>query len=245
MFKRNSFQIVLILFLFISAISCTKEEGKGGVASITGVVKIQNIDYFLKNVGSAAIAKDFDVYIKYGDSENVSDKIETSDEGVFTFNYLTPGDYTVYVFSDDTTVYKAQYEITINKMLTISDKKETIDLGEIMVYKQLEVNDGVAQVCGNVREINYINGTKFPLDTIAAQDKDLYLMYGDTTFFELKTATHYDGSFCFTNLIPGKYKVYTLSEQLLSTEDIPVFMTFEITDSTKSIQLAPVYISNY
>lgn len=226
-------------------ISCEKEEGVGGTASIKGKVVEQNLNCYLEKVGSSKLVLDKDVFIMYGDNTVVDDKIETSPSGEFSFDYLMPGKYTIYTYSDDTSNFNNSEKIVISKIITIGDKDEVINIDSINTYKHVEVNDGSAQACGFVGQVEYLNGTTIAVDTISAQDVDVYLMYGDTTFYDMKTKTYFDGSFCFNNLIPGKYKLYVLSEKAFSKEDIPKFQEFEILESTSTLQINPVYIDNF
>ena len=63
----------------MSLYSCTKEEGEGGRSSITGTVHITDITG--GNQGEYD-APDYDVYIIYGDGNNIyDDKMKTNYEG--------------------------------------------------------------------------------------------------------------------------------------------------------------------
>ena len=88
--------------------SCNKTEGEGGEGSIHGIVyKIIDEGEIAKQgdqyvfVKDTIIAKDEDVFIKYGNTEfGYDDKTSTADNGTFLFKYLNDGNYTIYTLSD-------------------------------------------------------------------------------------------------------------------------------------------------
>ena len=97
----NTTSTVLLLaigVLFVS--SCTKPEGEGGTSTIQG--KVYAFDYNGSGVlQDEFYAPDEDVYIIYGTEDNYhDDSYETSFDGSFRFQYLRPGTYTVFVYSD-------------------------------------------------------------------------------------------------------------------------------------------------
>jgi hypothetical protein len=86
--------------IFILLAGCTKPEGEGGASVIYGKV-------YAFNYNSSGVLKeeyylaDEDVFIIYGDGDNYyDDSYETSFDGSFRFQYLRPGTYTVFVYSD-------------------------------------------------------------------------------------------------------------------------------------------------
>jgi hypothetical protein len=114
--------------------SCAKSEGVGGSSSIIGSVTVE--DY--NGVGtlvSTYDAQDYDVFIIYGTDDNIPDNdVKTSYDGAFKFEYLQPGKYDVYVYSSCISCPNGQDSVII-KSVDITDKKEEIDLGNIIVIK--------------------------------------------------------------------------------------------------------------
>src|SRR5258705_8803884 len=100
----------IILFLFIAYIavttSCKKGPGEGGQTNIIGRVWEQ------KWIGSLHIdtldhwATEQDIYIIYGNDLAYGNRTRTGPEGLYEFQYLRAGDYTVYFYSDSTTNHK-------------------------------------------------------------------------------------------------------------------------------------------
>jgi len=114
-----------IIFLsFVSCLlifSCEKEPGKGGTSSITGKVKVYDINGVGDTINSY-YGMDEDVFIVYGDNDNTyDDKFSCSFDGSYRFDYLTIGTYTLFAYSrcdtcnDGMTVSKKTIEITANK----------------------------------------------------------------------------------------------------------------------------------
>lgn len=129
---KNLVRIVSIVSLF-ALFACTKYEGPGGSSTIKG--KIHALIYD----GAQNLINEFDkpkhdVYIIYGNDVNETfydDKIETSYDGTFEFQFLEKGNYRVFTYEDCPTCPSGKdalfYEVEITA------KKQTIDLGTINV----------------------------------------------------------------------------------------------------------------
>lgn len=124
------FTSLLTLALFVS---CNKEAGEGGTASITGKVLV--ID--LNNSGAVNgqyYGMDYDVFIVYGENNNTySDKFSTSFDGSYAFNYLTPGKYTLFAYSKCDTCLGGQE--VIKKSVEITDKKQKLVVDDLVIYE--------------------------------------------------------------------------------------------------------------
>ena len=97
---HSPLNFVLLALISLVAIGCTQPEGEGGTSTITGKVYAFNYnnsgilqeEYYLA---------DEDVFIIYGDGDNFyDDSYKTSFDGSFRFQFLRPGTYTVFVYSD-------------------------------------------------------------------------------------------------------------------------------------------------
>jgi len=133
-----------LLFAVASAVvvsSCKKPAGEGGRATITGKIWVENYST-LNNMADIYTSKgeyagaDEDVYIIYGDDASYGNKTKSGPDGVFEFKFLRKGDYKIYVQSKDTT--RASYfygsgSKTVDASVTISDKKETVDVGTLTI----------------------------------------------------------------------------------------------------------------
>lgn len=137
-----------LLFLAIACLSlvaCKKFEGEGGRASISGKVSVMEKLYTGSTWTDTAYydGATEDVYIIYGDGETMyNDKVECSYDGTFKFDYLQPGNYTIYAYSkifhtgnnipnnDDD-----YYTLEVVKQSVTIEKKESKDLGTINITK--------------------------------------------------------------------------------------------------------------
>jgi len=239
---------ILIIILFTGFLySCTKEEGTGGNATIKGEVIIRFYNDDFSEIISESPAKEEDVYILYGDDFSVGDQVETNYEGYFEFKYLRPGDYTIYVYSDDSSNLEYSNMMEVIKEVKISDRNETVDIGELVRRESLNYDDGNSSISGRVFLINYLNSSQWPhlvvKDTSLAQEQEVYLIYGEHRFYDERIRTNYDGTFTFENLIKGKYKIFLYSEDVSGgTQDEVWDIDKEITEEKQNIVLNDIYI---
>lgn len=136
--------LISVAILLFAGIACKKEAGEGGNSSIKGKIWVENYNtlnnsydtYFLKGEYPGA---DEDVYIIYGNDISYGNKVKSGPDGVFEFKYLRPGDYKVYVQSKDTNRAYLSGAIsgirTVDVSVTISKKKETVETGNLVIYK--------------------------------------------------------------------------------------------------------------
>ena len=81
-------------------------------------------------------AADKDVFIVYGNHMSPDDKVVTNYDGDFEFRNLRSGDYTIYVYSKDTS---ATGDILENKMpiireIIIEGRKKTEKIENLFIY---------------------------------------------------------------------------------------------------------------
>ena len=136
--------LIFTAFVALSLSSCKKEAGEGGNSSISGNVRV--IQRAVSSNPATGIdtlaAADVEVYIIYGDNTSPGDRIRANYNGEFEFTNLRPGDYMVYVYSDDTTGTinpgsDAFHLMVVPREVTISDKKEEVETGTITIYEDL------------------------------------------------------------------------------------------------------------
>lgn len=221
--------------------SCTQNEGIGGNSHISGVVveKFYNNDFTILQYEQ--VAKDKDIFILYGDDLEIGDKTTTSYTGSFQFEYLWPGSYKLFYYSDDTTgTSNEKVEIIDSIML---EKGQIYDTGTLYSYKILDWNEGFAKIRGKVFLKNYRNnGTEYVL--YPAQEQDVYIKYNNESFYSDRIRTDAEGYFEFNNLLKGNYEIFIYSEDVktgkneLLTQNIHV----EITDIDESIVVDDIYI---
>lgn len=238
-----SISSLVLLLLFVKG--CEKTEGYGGTSTISGTIitTYYNDDYSELIKESPAV--DEDVFLLFGDSEIVGDKVSTGPGGAFKFEYLRPGNYTVYFMSEDSTSAETKEQVVSFdvELLAAEDK----DLGTLTEIKSLDYDEGTAKISGVIRLINYKNSSQYPFlevkDTSFAQDYEVYLIYGTHTYYDERIRTSYDGSFEFNHLIPGNYIVFTFSEDVKgATEDITIIREITIEEEDQEIQLDEIIV---
>ena len=115
--------------------SCDKEPGEGGNSTITGKVYVRDYDPYFLFLETEYYASDEEVFLIYGDGITPNDRIWTGPNGDFEFPYLRPGKYQVYVYSDDSTMTSPSGTVPVYRQVEITEKKQTIDIGTIVITK--------------------------------------------------------------------------------------------------------------
>ena len=130
----------VISFLAISSLliftSCKKVEGPGGSSTIKGSVIVEVYDLFDNYIGEY-LAADEDVFIIYGDNPDdtyFDDDIKTSYDGSFEFRYLEQGEYRIFVYTDDASVFGSG-ETVVMQTVTIDSKKQTVEMDPFRIRK--------------------------------------------------------------------------------------------------------------
>ena len=224
--------------------SCSVEEGKGGLASIQGVVMTQNINSLFEKSGNPYPAADENVFISYGNSGIADDKTPTNGSGVFKFPYLAKGDYTLFVYSDDTASNIKNPKLCFMQSISLDKKKIEATLDTLLIYKHVDFDEGNGIVQGNVQEMDK-NGT-VAQDTINCVDADVYLQFQNSDEIIQRYRTDAKGNYVISHLIPGKYKLYCLTETLFAWEsDTAVVRSFTILNNNTNISLDTIFVNNY
>ena len=131
-------RILCIIVLVFVAVGCAKVPGEGGNSSIKGTIAIEYRLVLTNPATSQATVPgaDEDVFIVYGDHTSPDDRVNTNYNGEFEFRDLRLGDYTIYVYSRDTTgdplAHPTRMPITV--AVEITDKKQVVDAGEMTIY---------------------------------------------------------------------------------------------------------------
>lgn len=222
----SNFSTLIIITVSIGLFfSCTQPEGIGGNSHIKGkiMVKYYNNDFSELLSDQIEPAKDEDVYLLFGNDSVVGEDVKTSFTGDFEFEYLWPGNYKLYYYSDDTTGQSTE-PVAIIKEFTLG-KNETLDLGNLIINKKLKKDEGFSSIMGKIM-LNYYNDENLLLSEvpIPAKDEDVFLIFGNDQVTGEDTKTSYTGDFAFKNLLPGNYKLNYYSEDTsgISVENIEI-----------------------
>lgn len=122
---------VISSFLF----SCAKEAGEGGNSTIYGKLIAYNYNAEFTNLKGIFPASDEDVYIIYGNDRSYSQRVRSNYEGVYEFKYLRQGDYTVYVYSKDSTLTLPSGLYAEIRKVKITKNRETVQVDDIKIFK--------------------------------------------------------------------------------------------------------------
>ncbi len=132
----NKTLYVLVVFLLITTLfSCSKEAGDGGNSTIYG--KIVTYDYNaeftqLKGIYPGA---DEDVYIIYGDDHSYTQRVRSNYEGIYEFKYLRTGEYTVYVYSKDSTLLMPSGIYPVLSKVIIVHNKQSVEVEDMKIFR--------------------------------------------------------------------------------------------------------------
>ena len=96
------FKVVLPVLLSIILISCSKEPGPGGLASIKGKVYAYDLTAGLDTISKGYIGE-MRVYIGSADESVQFDDTRTSYDGSYEFNFLRKGKYKLWVIAESDT----------------------------------------------------------------------------------------------------------------------------------------------
>jgi len=125
----------LFLFLIFSFSSCTKEEGDGGNSTIYGTIIVHDYNSSYTQLNGIYNGADEDVYIIYGDDLSYSERIRSNYNGVYEFKYLRPGNYKVYVYSEDSTLTMPSGKYAVVREVRISGNRQTVKADDIVIFK--------------------------------------------------------------------------------------------------------------
>lgn len=135
---KISITFFFIIFIGLGFLACEKDAGKGGTSKIRGKVIIReyNRDFTIQKTPDYAGARE-DVFIIYGNNAVYGDKFEANYNGVYEFDYLREGSYTIFAYSKDSTKnYSATSElIPIIRQVEVTGKDQTVEVPDIIVLK--------------------------------------------------------------------------------------------------------------
>lgn len=211
--------LMTLLALAMIMPSCNKGPGEGGTGTVQGYVKLvhhPDDDYTL--TPDTMVAAKTDVFIIYGDEAYFGNDVETGADGMYRFEYLLPGNYTVFAYST----------LPSGEKVAVSEKVN-LTKGAVMNVPTLYIHDGKAYgtsiVKGRVHAAYYHNGS-YRGEGWACEHRVYIRRVGEDIPFD-DTRVGPDGYFAFQKLQPGEYEVFTASDDI-GTE-IPDFVFQGIT----------------
>lgn len=131
----NTVKIITITIIALGVSSCAKDPGPGGNATITGKVWVKDYNSSFTTLQNEYAGADEDVYIIYGNDASYGDRVKAGPDGVFEFKYLRKGNYTLYVYSKDSTLASPTGTVAVMKAVEVpSYKRQTVDAGTITIF---------------------------------------------------------------------------------------------------------------
>lgn len=203
--------IKLLWALFAAALlltACNKGPGEGGTGTVRGYVKLvhhPDDDYTLTPDTMAAAKTD--VFIVYGDEPYFGNDVETNAEGMYQFEYLLPGTYTVFSYSTLPSGEKVAVSETVNLARGAVAQAPTLYIHDGKAY-------GTSVVKGQVMAAYYVkdDGVWYYHSEGPAYEHRVYIRKaGEELYFD-DTRTGVDGKFAFQKLQPGEYEIFTVTE---------------------------------
>lgn len=229
--------IVAITFLSAIVISCNKEEGEGGESTIKGRLVCRTYDKDYRVLQGESGDADEDVYIIYGDDSMAGDKVTTSPDGYFEFNYLQKGNYTLYYYSDDSTKISTN-QVAFHKNISIGSDGNTVDVGNLLTYKGVDIDEGTVTIRGYVELTNYKSDLSLEPNVGPAQEQEVYLVYENHITDDIRVRTSFNGYYEFKNVLKGTYIIYAYTDDVLDV--VPNDMVYKKVVVTEDNQLVEV-----
>lgn len=128
-------KLIGLLLLTIGFVSCKKDAGEGGFASIEGKVYVKNYDQYFSYITSEYYLPSETVYIIYGTDSEVGNTVKTSYDGYFKFNYLQKGKYRIYVLGKDSNLVSRGNPKESLVEINITQKKQKVVLEDLVILK--------------------------------------------------------------------------------------------------------------
>jgi hypothetical protein len=133
--KFNTLLALIILGSGILLFSCSKDPGEGGNSSIYGSVWVKSYNSTFTQLLGEYAGFEEDVYIIYGNQNGYSDHIKTNYLGVYSFNYLRPGKYTIFVYSKDSTLMSPSGKVPVIRTVEIGKDNQDLQVSQITIFK--------------------------------------------------------------------------------------------------------------
>ena len=218
-----------IMMMCFALSSCNNKEGEGGTGTIRGHVKLihhPDDDYQL-NVDTLDAAKT-DVFIIYGDDEFYGDDTETNPDGLYQFEYLTPGRYTVFAYSTLATGEKVAVAQSVN-----------LERGQVAEVPTIYIHDGKAYgtsiITGKVWAW-YFHNIEYRGEGWAYEHRVYLRKLGESYHID-DVRVGLDGIFAFQKVLPGTYEVITYTQDALEVPS-PIIDTVTV-EADQIFQMEP------
>lgn len=139
LFRQTIKMTLPVLITTALLFSCAKEPGIGGEATIEGKVYAYHYNSTFTVLLSEYYMPDTYVYIVFGNDINYGKRIKTNYDGAFAFEFLYPGEYTIYTYSLDSAAL-VQFEVAppdsaVRSTVFVHKGDDIVDIGNLNVFK--------------------------------------------------------------------------------------------------------------
>ena len=227
--RKTIFFLLVFVAMTLLFPACNKGPGEGGSGTVRGYVKLvhhPDDDYTL--TPDTMVAAKTDVFIIYGDEQFFGDDVETNADGMYQFEYLLPGNYTVFSYSTLPSGEKVAVSASVD-----------LTRGTVAQVPTLYIHDGKAYgtsiVKGRVHAAYYHNGS-YRGEGWACEHRVYIRRMGEDIPFD-DTRVGPDGYFAFQKLQPGEYEVFTASDDIGTEIPDFVFQSFTIDEAGQICEL--------
>lgn len=221
---------------------CNKEPGPGGKATIKGNIYSNNYCEESGTLQGQTGATGQRVYISYGGGQQYDDDVRAGSNGYFEFKFMNPGTYRLSVLSECLSCPGGTEEVSTKIEVGKNDKDVTVgrmDMNTIANrFCSGPGSGGVAAATGQLNVIYIDRGTLDTLGTGPRINERVFLIYGtgSTHSDDMRSST--DGSYLFSELRPGNYRVFAYSECDLCPEGVnPEFVDFSVAESDSLVTI--------
>lgn len=232
--------------LMISALSfflmaaCTKKEGEGGSASLRGSVQVKVCGADTTKPYATFMAQEEDVYIVYGAEDTYGDSKKTHYDGVYQFDYLRKGDYTLYAYSDNFNAQGSSEKVKVAKAVHIGKNGEKKELPMITIYKSVDNYEGTSVIKGRLFAYDWNAELTEIKDSFYVKNKYVYIARQMDHYYFERQRTYYDGSFVFPFLPVGKYEVYAYGRDISAQDPQDLVPTIKVVEITENAQVKDI-----
>ncbi len=225
----------------LALLSCSKEEGEGGKSSISGTIsgseisisqaetttitaiagqEIKNEDYLLLNTPSST--DNFVIWFKH--------TAELSTAPNFLNRTLIQIDYSKVTSSnlDIATSIETAINAIIGNPFSVTRNNDILTVSCNTKGDIVDSDNGISKL---IVDVTTQGKNQITLQNGAFADEDVFIVYGDNDdIHDDNIKTNYDGTFKFSNLRKGTYKIFAYSkdESSVSNPLTPVFVSLDI-----------------